>query len=142
MIEIIKGNILDHEHYWKVNTVNCFGVMGKGIALQFKNKFPEMFQIYRDLCLKKQIQIGKCWIYEPDKIICFPTKYHWSLPSKYEYLEKGLDDLKNKIKEFKIEKILIPPLGCGCGGLEFSKVKNIITNSCSDLNIDIKIIHN
>ena len=93
-ITFIKGNIFNTKAQTVVNTVNCVGVMGKGIALVYKLRYPKMFDIYKDYCRQHLINIGKLWIYKGDEndpwVLNFPTKFHWKYPSKYEYIEKGL----------------------------------------------------
>lgn len=125
-----------------VNTVNCVGVMGKGIALQFKNRFPDHFKDYQKACQNKEIQIGKCWLWKDlyISIIAFPTKEHWRNPSKYEYIEKGLDSLKNLVLFNNMENIVIPKLGCGCGGLDYDKVRNIIYDKLENTNHNFILI--
>ncbi|MGP4064626.1 type II toxin-antitoxin system antitoxin DNA ADP-ribosyl glycohydrolase DarG [Oceanobacillus sp. M65] len=128
-----------------INTVNCVGVMGKGIALEFKKRYPENFQIYKEKCLSKELTIGKSFIYEiPNKektkyIVNFPTKKHWRHPSKIEYIEEGLDDLKSIIIEHNIESIAMPALGCGNGNLDWVTVKPLIEKKLEPLN-DKKIV--
>ena len=93
-ITFIKGNIFNTKAQTVVNTVNCVGVMGKGIALVYKLRYPKMYDIYKDYCRQHLINIGKLWIYKGDEndpwVLNFPTKFHWKYPSKYEYIEKGL----------------------------------------------------
>lgn len=93
-ITFVKGNIFNTKAQTVVNTVNCVGVMGKGIALVYKLRYPKMFDIYKEYCHQHLIGIGKLWIYKGDKndpwVLNFPTKFHWKYPSKYEYVEKGL----------------------------------------------------
>lgn len=126
-----------------INTVNCVGVMGKGLALQFKQKFPENFKVYKKKCINGEINIGKMFIFnnglinKPKFIINFPTKKHWREKSQLAYIEKGLQDLKKVIIDYKIKSISIPPLGCGLGGLKWKDVKNLIIESLSDLDICI-----
>ncbi len=144
MIEYIEGNLLESKAEALVNTVNTVGVMGKGIALQFKNKFPDNFKVYAKACKKKNFDIGDLIIKEEqtllsDKkiIINFPTKKHWRNPSEYDYIEKGLKALVKEIKNRKINSIAIHPLGSGNGGLTWNKVKIIIEKYLSD--IDCKV---
>lgn len=146
MIEIRpKGDLLKEPVDALVNTVNCVGVMGKGIALQFKMAFPENFKVYKKACDNKKIQIGKVFVtetgklFQPKYIINFPTKVHWKEKSKLEYIQKGLDDLIEKIKDIKIKSIALPPLGCGNGGLNWKDVKNIMVQSLKKLD-DVKVI--
>lgn len=119
--------------------------MGKGLALQFKKAFPENFKAYVKACKNKEIDIGKLFIFKENTpqgekiIINFPTKKHWRNPSKYEYIEKGLDNLTKIITEHNIKSIAIPPLGCGQGGLLWKKVKKMIDEKLSSLDIDIYV---
>ena len=143
MIQFIKGNIFNSNAQALVNAVNIVGVMGKGIALQFKKAFPENFKAYVQACKNKEIDIGKMFVFKENTaygekiIINFPTKTHWYYPSKYYYIEKGLDDLIRVIKEYNIKSIAIPALGVGNGGLLWEKVKTIIQNKLNNINIDI-----
>jgi len=146
MIKYIKGNILESSAHALVNTVNTVGVMGKGIALQFKKAFPNNYKAYREVCKKKEIEIGKLFVYTDSNILSgkktiinFPTKTDWRKPSEYEYIEKGLDNLLNIISQYNIKSIAIPPLGAGNGGLEWEKVKRIIENKLKNVDIDIYI---
>lgn len=131
-MKYLKGNLLEADAQALVNTVNTVGVMGKGIALQFKEAFPTNFKIYAAACKKKELQTGKLLVVkeqtlEGEKIIInFPTKTEWFMKSKYEYVEEGLKELAKVIEEYKIESIAIPPLGCGNGGLKWEKVKPMI----------------
>ncbi|HTA27386.1 MAG TPA: macro domain-containing protein [Bacteroidia bacterium] len=131
-MKYIKGNLLEAETQALVNTVNTVGVMGKGIALQFKERFPINYKLYSDACKKKEIAIGKMFVvkentFQGEKIIInFPTKTEWYKPSQYDYIEEGLKDLVRVIKEYKIQSIAIPPLGCGNGGLKWDKVKPLM----------------
>lgn len=145
MIKITHGDLLKEQVDAIVNTVNCVGVMGKGIALQFKKKWPENFNAYRKACRTGEIKLGKIFVYKlnefsgkPKYIVNFPTKNHWREKSKFAYIEEGLKDLKIFIQENNIRSIAIPPLGCGNGGLEWNIVKQMIENSFTSLsNIDI-----
>lgn len=127
-----------------VNTVNTVGVMGKGIALQFKEAFPSNNKAYVTACKRKELVPGKILAVWDENlqlgkkcIINFPTKTHWRQPSKYEYIEKGLVALADFLKKEKIKSVAIPPLGCGNGGLEWSKVRPIIEQALSELDMDI-----
>jgi O-acetyl-ADP-ribose deacetylase (regulator of RNase III) len=122
-----------------VNTVNCVGVMGKGIALQFKNKWPENFRAYAIACKKKQVRAGRMFVFDsgslikPNYIINFPTKEHWREKSRIEFIRDGLVDLVAQIKRLRIQSIAIPPLGCGNGGLDWSEVRPLIEHAFADL---------
>lgn len=145
MIKYVVGNILESNAKALVNTVNLVGVMGKGIALQFKNSFPKNYKEYKKACEEKKIGIGKLFVsketlIDGEKIIInFPTKTDWRKPSEYSYIEAGLDDLKRVIEEHNIDSIAIPPLGAGNGGLIWSRVKEMIEKKLSGLNIDIDV---
>jgi O-acetyl-ADP-ribose deacetylase (regulator of RNase III) len=115
------------------NTVNCVGIMGKGIALQFKQKWPENFKAYDKACKAKEVHLGKMLLHElgtlagkPHYIINFPTKDHWRGKSQIQFIEDGLKDLVAVIKQHNIRSIAIPPLGCGNGGLNWNEVRPLI----------------
>ena len=144
MISFVKGNLLESSAQALVNTVNTVGVMGKGIALQFKEAYPNNYILYRKACKDKLVRVGSMFItheqnvYGINKIIVnFPTKTTWRKPSEYSYIEMGLKDLKDKILEYHIESIAIPPLGSHNGGLDWNVVKQMIINQLSELNCDI-----
>ena len=129
-----------------VNTVNTVVVMGKGIALQFKEAFPQNNKVYIDACKNKELAPGKLlsvWdenlILGRKLIINFPTKVHWRHPSKYEYIEKGLVALKDLIKEKNIKSLAMPPLGCGNGGLDWEVVKKLIEKYLGDSKASILV---
>ncbi len=115
-----------------VNTVNCVGVMGKGIALQFKQKWPENYTAYEAACRRGEVKIGKMFVFDsgglvqPNFIINFPTKKHWRGKSKIEFIQEGLLDLIRVVNQFGIRSIAVPPLGCGNGGLAWSDVRPLI----------------
>ncbi len=131
MIEQARGNLLEAEVEALVNTVNTVGAMGKGIALQFKRAFPEMFRDYSQAVARGEVEIGRMHVWcntlaPPRFIINFPTKQHWRQPSRLEYIEKGLNDLVRVIQEQGIRSIAVPPLGCGLGGLSWQQVEPLI----------------
>lgn len=144
-IKIINGNIFNTRSQTIVNTVNCVGVMGKGIALVFKLRYPSMFDIYQDYCKKRLIDIGKLWIYKGDEndpwVLNFPTKTHWKLPSEYEYIEKGLKKFVETYKEKGITSIAFPLLGANNGGLNGQKVEELMISYLSKCDIPIEIYH-
>jgi len=146
MINFLTGDLLKADAEALVNTVNTVGVMGKGIALQFKEAFPFNNKEYVRACKNKELSPGKLlavWdsnlLYGKKLIINFPTKIHWRNPSKYEYIEKGLHALAELIKNENIKSIAIPPLGAGNGGLDWAKVKPMITDVLRDLSIDVQV---
>jgi O-acetyl-ADP-ribose deacetylase (regulator of RNase III) len=142
MIIYKQGNLFDSNSQTIVNTVNCVGIMGKGIALTFKNKYPNMFKTYKDICDKKLLTPGKLFLYKKETpwILNFPTKDHWRNPSKIEYIEEGLIKFVNTYKEKGITSIAFPLLGCANGGLNWdSQVKPIMEQYLSGLDITIEI---
>ena len=133
MIKFVVGNLFESDAEALVNTVNTVGVMGKGIALQFKKLFPNNFKIYKKACDDGTVRIGEMLITQdqntitgPRTIVNFPTKEHWRNPSQYAFIEKGLDALVDEIREREISTIAIPPLGSGNGGLNWARVKAIL----------------
>lgn len=145
-VEIKTGDLLAEQTDAIVNTVNCVGIMGKGIALQFKQRWPENYKAYAAACKSKKIQTGKMFVFElgalapkPHFIINFPTKNHWREKSKPHYIDEGLEDLIKVIKLYKIKSIAIPPLGCGNGGLEWGPVKEKIIKAFDDLGENIAV---
>lgn len=146
MIELTRGNILTADAEALVNTVNCVGVMGKGIALQFKKAFPENFKAYEAACRNKEVKPGRMFVFNtgqmfnPRFIINFPTKRHWRGKSRYEDIEMGLEALVQEVRERKIRSIAIPPLGSGLGGLQWEQVKPMIEKAFSTMpEVQIKL---
>lgn len=145
MIEYKSGDILREDAEALINTVNCVGVMGRGIALQFKKGFPKNFEAYAAACKHHKVQPGQMFVYEteqlthPRYIINFPTKRHWRGKSRIEDIEAGLKSLVGTIERFKIRSIAIPPLGSGLGGLEWSEVKPRIEAALKPL-ADVRVI--
>ncbi len=143
-MHLTKGNILEANVEALVNTVNTKGIMGKGIALQFKKAFPNLFNDYKKACDAGKIQIGKVHVYEQSNtknhrfIINFPTKDDWKKPSKIEYIKKGLPSLIEAIKKHKIYSIAIPALGCGQGGLKWETVFPLIKSAFVEIP-DVKV---
>lgn len=130
-----SGNLLRADVDALVNTVNTVGVMGKGIALQFKRAYPDMFTAYAKAAKAGNIQLGRMHVWEthafdgPRFVINFPTKRHWRGPSKIDYVRAGLDDLARVIRERGIKSVAVPPLGCGNGGLDWAQVRPLIEES-------------
>ena len=144
MIHYVKGNLFESEAQALVNTVNTVGVMGKGIALQFREAFPTNYRIYLDACRKKTFHVGEVLVTEdantivgPKIIFNFPTKTHWKMPSEYSYIEQGLVSLKREIVNRNIRSIAIPPLGSHNGGLDWLIVKKMIEEALADLDCDV-----
>lgn len=145
MITFVKGNLLQAKVEALVNTVNTYGVMGKGIALMFKEAFPENFVRYEAACKAGEVTVGHMFIVErrelfgPKWIINFPTKKHWRHPTKIEWITDGLKELHKFILEKEIKSIAVPPLGCGNGGLDWPIVKKEIECALADLE-DVEIL--
>lgn len=143
MVKIQKGEIFDIPADIRVNTVNCLGVMGAGVALAFKNRYPDMFKDYRRACLAGDIKPGRLHVWknlEGEWIINFPTKLDWRDPSQYEYIEAGLKSLREFLTQYKNLKVVIPPLGCGLGGLDWNKVSIMIRESLATLDNEIIVL--
>jgi O-acetyl-ADP-ribose deacetylase (regulator of RNase III) len=139
MMEFTTGDILKSNAEALVNTVNCVGIMGRGIALQFKEKFPANFKAYAAACERGELQPGHMfvfptgWVTGPKYIINFPTKRHWRGKSRIEDIESGLGALRNVIEELGIRSIAIPPLGAGLGGLDWNQVRPRIEHALNSL---------
>lgn len=134
----LGGSIVDENADALVNTVNCVGVMGKGVAAEFKKRFPDNFKKYEAACSRGKVKTGEMFIYKtgqlfPAYIINFPTKNHWRGSSRMEYIEDGLKDLTIKIKRRRIRSIAIPPLGCGLGGLNWTDVRPLIEKTFENM---------
>jgi O-acetyl-ADP-ribose deacetylase (regulator of RNase III) len=145
MIKFLQGNLLDAPAEAVVNTVNTVGVMGKGIALMFKEAFPENFRAYEAACKRKEVRVGHMFVTEnlafegPRWLINFPSKKHWRQPSKLEWIVEGLGDLRRVVEEKGIRSIALPPLGCGNGGLDWSAVRPEIERSLGALD-DVDVL--
>lgn len=145
MIRYITGNIFDDDAQALVNTVNTEGVMGKGLALQFKERFPENFRVYRLACKEHRLDVGNMLIVDESTIerqllvINFPTKRSWRKPSEYDYIESGLNSLRTEIISRGIKSVAIPALGSCNGGLDWCRVKQMIVSQLSDIDCDIRI---
>jgi O-acetyl-ADP-ribose deacetylase (regulator of RNase III) len=145
MITFTQGNLLDSRAEALVNTVNTVGVMGKGIALMFKERFTENFRRYAAACKANEVQTGKMFVTSvheldgPRWIVNFPTKQHWRAPSRIEWVVEGLHDLRRFLIEQQVKSVAIPPLGAGNGGLDWIKVREQIERVLGDLDIDILV---
>jgi O-acetyl-ADP-ribose deacetylase (regulator of RNase III) len=139
MTEFTNGDILKADAEALVNTVNCVGIMGRGIALQFRKAFPENFKAYKALCARKALAPGRVYVFDlnrfenPRYIINFPTKKHWKGKSRMEYIEAGLKSLVAEIRERHIRCVALPPLGCGLGGLNWREVRPLIEKAFQSL---------
>ena len=146
MIRYTQGNLLESSSEALINTVNEVGVMGKGIALMFREAFPQNTRIYETACKAGEVKVGKMLVTrERDQIgqpwiINFPTKKHWRNPSKLEWVAAGLKDLVQVIQERQIRSVAVPPLGCGNGGLDWSQVREEIESALSELrDVDVLV---
>ena len=146
MISVADGNLLDAPVGALVNTVNTVGVMGKGIALQFKRAYPAMFKDYASAAKRGDLAIGRMHVWHtgqldgPKVLINFPTKRHWRGGSKLADIEAGLNDLVNVIRQEQIQSIAVPPLGCGHGGLDWADVEPLIRAKLAPLeDVDVRI---
>lgn len=140
MVQIAQGNLLEAPVEALVNTVNTQGIMGKGIALQFKQAFHEMFRDYEKACKAGEVRLGKVHIYDlggltggPRWIINFPTKRHWRERSRLADIETGLQDLIATVRRLGVRSIAVPPLGCGNGGLNWADVRPRIEAAFTNL---------
>ena len=139
MIRYTQGNLLGAEAEALVNTVNTVGIMGKGIALMFKETFPENFRLYAAACKRGEVELGRMFVTQraaltgPRWIINFPTKKHWRDRTQLDWVRTGLEDLKTVLAERRIRSVALPPLGCGNGGLDWATVRPLIENSLGDL---------
>jgi O-acetyl-ADP-ribose deacetylase (regulator of RNase III) len=145
MIEISKGNILEADAEALVNTVNCVGFMGKGIALQFKQAFPANFKVYEAACHAGQVVPGRMFIFDngrlinPRYIINFPTKRHWRGKSRISDIRSGLKALISDVRRLGVRSIAVPPLGCGLGGLNWGEVRPMIEEAFAELP-DVRVL--
>lgn len=141
MLTYLKGDIFTSPAKVLVNTVNTVGVMGKGIALEFKKRYPEMFKLYQSKCDDKSFDIGNLLLWKKDEkwVLLFPTKKHWRSPSKLSDIEKGLEKFAQNYDKLGIESIAFPKLGCGNGGLDWEDVKPIMEKHLKNLPIHIYI---
>lgn len=144
MIKYTTGDILADESEALVNTVNCVGVMGRGIALQFKKAWPDNFKVYAEACKRKEVQPGSMFVFEtgsltpPRYIINFPTKRHWRGKSRIEDIEVGLAALVEVVRQHGIRSLALPPLGSGLGGLDWADVKVRIERAVAEL-ADVRV---
>jgi len=145
MIKETTGNLLRSDAQALVNTVNTVGVAGKGIALQFRQAFPENFRAYQRAAKMGEVVPGRMFVWEtgqldnPRYIINFPTKRHWRDKSRLDDIEHGLDDLVRIIEAYKIRSIAVPPLGCGNGGLDWGEVRPLILDRLREVDTDVRL---
>lgn len=141
-MKILVGDILQSKAQTLVNTVNCVGIMGKGIALEFKKRFPKMFEDYAERCERREVKLGVPYLYKtllPPQIINFPTKDHWKSVSRLGDIERGLQHLLSHYKEWGVTSLALPPLGCGNGQLEWKAVGPLIYRYASRMDIPVEL---
>jgi O-acetyl-ADP-ribose deacetylase (regulator of RNase III) len=141
MLTYVRTSIFDSPAQTLVNTVNVVGVMGKGIALGFKERYPDMFKAYKELCDRHELDVGKLhlWRASDHWVMNFPTKTTWKKPSKIEYVEAGLKTFVGSYQEMGISSISFPPLGCGNGNLSWNEVKPLMEQYLSKLEIPVYV---
>ncbi|TXE15673.1 macro domain-containing protein [Psychroflexus gondwanensis] len=140
-MNIIEGNIFTTNQQTIVNTVNCFGIMGAGLALECKYRYPQMFKRYQEICENKQLDIGKLYLYKSNQkwILNFPTKNHWKYPTKIEYLEKGLVKFVQTYQSKGIKSVAFPLLGAQNGGLSKEQSLSLLKKHLSNIDIPVEI---
>lgn len=146
MTRFIQGDLLRAEAEALVNAVNCVGVMGRGLALQFKNAFPANFKAYEAACRRDEVRPGRMFVFDtgsligPRYVVNFPTKRHWRDMSRIEDIQAGLEALVEVVRSWSIRSIAIPPLGCGLGGLDWVEVRPLIERHLASLpEVDVQI---
>lgn len=141
MIKVLNGDIFQSTAQTIVNPVNCVGVMGKGLALQFKQRFPNMYRDYLHRCAAGQVRLGEPYLYRLSTpwVMNFPTKHHWRDRSRLEDIERGLLHIKQHYREWGVQSIAFPALGCGLGGLSWSDVEPVILDILKDLDVEIEL---
>ena len=145
-VKIIHGNIFDSKAPVLVNPVNCVGVMGKGLAKEFKDRYPDMFKAYKELCDRGDFGPSlpfPLYLYKNDdcctSILLFPTKMHWNNPSTLRIIESGLREFVNTYEMHGIKHIAFPALGCGCGGLSWNDVRPLMVKYLANLPIKVEV---
>ena len=141
MLEFVTGDLFQSKAQTLVNTVNCVGVMGKGVALAFKERYPEMYEDYREKCQRGKINPGELTLYKEYEpwVLNFPTKRHWKSQSRLEDIDIGLRKLATGYKEWGITSLAMPALGCGHGGLDWNDVRALIEKYLGKTEIAIEI---
>jgi O-acetyl-ADP-ribose deacetylase (regulator of RNase III) len=140
-VVLVTGSLFDSKLQTITNTINCVGAMGKGIALEFKNRFPKLDQDYRQRCAQRKVVTGKPYVFYSysQQILQFPTKNHWRNPSQIEFIIEGLQYLVEHKKELNITSLAIPALGCNNGGLQWKTVYPIMVHYLEKLEIPVEI---
>lgn len=142
MITYLKGDIFSSKLQALTCPVNCMGVMGKGLALEFKKTFPGLLGAYAEACRTEQLKIGRPWLWKVNdvrQVLCFPTKDHWKKPSTLEYIELGLMWMARLHSQGELHSVALPALGCGLGGLAWTEVKPLIDKHLGDLDLIVEV---
>jgi O-acetyl-ADP-ribose deacetylase (regulator of RNase III) len=142
MIKYLKGDIFSSKLEVLTCPVNCVGVMGKGLALEFKKTFPGLLNDYALACTMEYLKIGRPWLWKVNdvrQVLCFPTKDHWKKPSTLEYIEAGLLGMVQLHSLGELHSVALPPLGCGLGGLSWAEVKPLIEKHLGDLEMVVEV---
>ena len=141
-VNVMLGNIFESKMQTLVNTVNCVGIMGKGLAFEFKKRYPDMFADYEQRCKRHEVKLGEPYLYRkliPPFIVLFPTKDHWRSVSNIAAIERGLKYLKEHYKEWGIDSLAVPPLGCGLGELDWNVVGPTLYRHLSEFDIPVEL---
>lgn len=140
-VKIVTGNLFESKAQTWVNAVNCVGVMGKGIALEFKNRFPEMYRDYVTRCKRKEVQPGRPYLYTASSpwVLNFPTKDDFRSDSNIAFITEGLDYLHEHYREWSIESLAVPALGAGLGRLEWRAVGPVLYRALSQMEIPVEL---
>ena len=142
MFKALIGDLFATQAQTRVNTVNCIGVMGKGVALEFRKRFPAMFEDYVARCGRGEVRLGQPYLYrDPSgvRIVNFPTKKHWRSPARLADIAHGLDYFLAHAGEWEVRSVAFPPLGCGNGGLEWSEVGPLMYSKLRNADFDVEI---
>ncbi len=142
LLSVVHGDLFLSDAQTIVNTVNTVGVMGKGVALEFRKRFPEMFQDYRRRCKQGEVKLGQPYLYKEKGIpyiLNFPTKDHWRSQSQLKDVVHGLEYLKQHYAKWGISSLAVPALGCGLGGLEWRIVSSVLIENLKQLEIPVKL---
>jgi O-acetyl-ADP-ribose deacetylase (regulator of RNase III)/uncharacterized protein YwgA len=142
MFKALIGDLFATQAQTRVNTVNCIGVMGKGVALEFRKRFPAMFEDYVARCARGEVRLGEPYLYRDSsgvRIVNFPTKNHWRPPSRLADIARGLDYFLAHAAEWGVRSVAFPPLGCGNGGLEWSEVGPLLYAKLHDADFDVEV---
>src|ERR1035441_650308 len=142
LLNPVTGDIFGSKAQTLVNAVNCFGVMGKRIALTFKNRFPDMYKDYVDKCRGGEVKLGQPYLFRGSKepwVLNFPTKSHWKEASKLQDIVGGMEYLKGHYKDWGISSLAVPALGCGEGGLKWKVVERTLNQYLNDFDIPVEL---